>query len=114
MLCEFTFLAKRQWLQDPNQSNVDNVISVRCEAGRHSRTKRGIIQKLKLMNLKQTNKKIRDLYRSVIEFKKGCQPRTSIVQDEKHDLVADTHSILARRRNHFSQLLNVHGDNDIR
>jgi len=47
MLCEFTFLAKMQWLQDPNQSNVGNVISVRFEAGRHSRTKRGIILKLK-------------------------------------------------------------------
>jgi len=46
-----------QWLQDQNQSNVDNVINVRCEASRHSRTKRGIIRKLKLMNLKQTEKK---------------------------------------------------------
>jgi len=45
---------------------------------------------------------------------KGCQPGTSIVKDEKIDQVADPHSILARQRNHFSQLLNVHGDNDIR
>jgi len=29
-------------------------------------------------------------------------------------LVADSHSILARRRNHFSQLLNVHGVNNVR
>jgi hypothetical protein len=29
-------------------------------------------------------------------------------------LVADCHSILARWRNHFSQLLNVHGVNDVR
>jgi hypothetical protein len=29
-------------------------------------------------------------------------------------LVADSHSILARWRNHFSQLSNVHGVNDIR
>jgi len=55
-----------------------------------------------------------ELYRSVSEFKKGCQPTTSIVKDEKSDLVADPHSILARWRNHFSQLLTVHGDNDIR
>jgi hypothetical protein len=26
---------KMHWLQDPNQSDVDNVNSVRCEAGRH-------------------------------------------------------------------------------
>jgi len=59
-------------------------------------------------------KKIRDLYRSISEFKKANQPRTSIIKDEKSDLVADSHSILARWRNHFSQLLNVHGVNDIR
>ena len=45
---------------------------------------------------------------------KGYQPRTNIVNGEKGDLVADAHSILARWRNHFSQLLNVHGVNDVR
>ena len=30
------------------------------------------------------------------------------------ELLADYHSILARWRNHFSQLLNVHGVNDVR
>jgi hypothetical protein len=29
-------------------------------------------------------------------------------------LVADSHSILARWRNYFSQILNVHGVNDVR
>jgi hypothetical protein len=29
-------------------------------------------------------------------------------------LVADCHSILARWRNHVSQLLNIHGANDVR
>jgi len=29
-----------QLLQDPNQSNVDNLHNVRCEASRHSGTKR--------------------------------------------------------------------------
>jgi len=36
------------------------------------------------------------------------------VKDEKGDLVADSLSILARWRNYFSQLLNVHGVNDVR
>jgi len=40
--------------------------------------------------------------------------RTNIIKDEKGDLVRDSHSILARWRNHFSQLLNVQGFNDIR
>jgi hypothetical protein len=54
------------------------------------------------------------LYRSINDFKKGYQPRTNVVRDEKGDLVADSHSILARWRNHFFQLLNVHGVNDVR
>jgi hypothetical protein len=33
---------------------------------------------------------------------------------EKGDLVADCHSILTKWRNYFSQLLNVHGDNDVK
>jgi hypothetical protein len=36
------------------------------------------------------------------------------VKDDKGDLVADSHSILARWRNYFSQILNVHGVNDFR
>jgi len=44
----------------------------------------------------------------------GYQPRTDRVKDEKSDLFADPHSILARWRNCFSQLMNVHGFNDIK
>ena len=42
------------------------------------------------------------------------QLRTIIVKDEKAELVADPHSIMARCRNYFSLLLNVHEDNDVR
>ena len=52
------------------------------------------------------------MYRGISDLKKGYQPRTNIVKDEKGDLVADCHSIFATWRNHFSQLLNVHGFND--
>jgi hypothetical protein len=54
------------------------------------------------------------LYRGIINFKKGYQPRTDIVKDEKGDMGTDSHSILARWRNYFSQLLNIHGVNDVR
>jgi len=55
------------------------------------------------------------LYRDINDFKKGYQPRTIIVKDEKGDLVADSHSIMARCRNsYFSQLLNVHVVDDVR
>ena len=32
--------AKMHWVQDPRQSNVDNLNNVRCEASRHFRNKR--------------------------------------------------------------------------
>ena len=55
------------------------------------------------------NRNMWDLYRGTTVFKKGYQPRTDIVKDKKCDLVADCHSILARWRKYFSQLLDVHG-----
>jgi len=105
-----------QWLQDPNQSNVDNLNNIRCETSRHFRNKKKQYMKAKIDEL-ETNSKIkniRDLYRGINDFKKGYQPRTNVVKDEKGDLVAVSHSILARWRNYFSQLLNVHGVNDVR
>jgi hypothetical protein len=65
----------------------------------------------------ETNSKInniRDLYRAINDVKKGHQPRSRRVKDEKGDLVADSHSIMARWRNNFSQILNVHGVSDVR
>jgi len=53
------------------------------------------------------------LYRGINDLKKGYQPRCNIVRDEKGDLVADSHSIVARWRNYFSQLFNVHGAKDV-
>ena len=47
-------------------------------------------------------------------MKKAYQPITSVVKDEKGDLVADSHSILARWRNHFPQLFNKHGVSEVR
>jgi hypothetical protein len=57
---------------------------------------------------------IRDLYRGINKVKKGYQPRTRIVKDGKGDLVADSQSIMARWRNYFSQILNVHVVSDVR
>ena len=92
-----------QWVHDPSQSNVDNLNNVRRDVRRHFRNKKKEYLKAKIEKL-ETNSKIkniRDLQRGIKYFKKGYQPRTSIVKDEKGDLVADSHSI-------FSQLLNVH------
>jgi hypothetical protein len=54
------------------------------------------------------------LYRGNFDFKKGYQPRNSMVKDEKSDLVTDCHSNLSRCRKHFFQLFIVHGVSDVR
>jgi hypothetical protein len=105
-----------QWIQDPSQSNVHNLNKVRRDASRQFRNKKkaylnGKIEELEI-NSKTNN--IRDLYRGINEIKKGYQPRTGIVKDEKGDLVADSHNIMARWRNYFSQILNVHGLSEFR
>jgi hypothetical protein len=53
------------------------------------------------------NKNIRDLYRGINEFKKGYQPRTNLVKNERGDLLTDPHKIMVRLKNYFYQLLNV-------
>jgi hypothetical protein len=49
-----------------------------------------------------------------VTLKTGYQPRTNTVKDEKGDLVTDCPHILARWRNRFSHLFNVHGVSDLR
>jgi len=77
--------AKMQWIQDLSRSNVNNLNSVRCDASRHFRNKQKAYLKAKIEEL-ETNSKIsniRDLYRGINDFKKGYQPRTFILKDEK-------------------------------
>ena len=103
--------AKMQWIQDPNQSKVDNLNNVRREVSRYFRNKMKAYLRDKIEEL-ETNSKIqniRELYRGISEFKTGYQPRCNIVKDEKGDLVADSHSTVARWRNYF----NVHGFKDV-
>jgi hypothetical protein len=107
--------AKMQWIQDPSPSKVDNLNSVRREVSRHFRNKKKAYLRAKIEELETNNKiqNIMDLYRGINDFKKGYQPRCNIVKDEKVDLVADSHSIVDRWRNYFSQLFNVHGVKDV-
>jgi len=56
--------AKMQWINDPSQSNVDNLSNVRRDASRHFRNKKKAYRKAKIEDL-ETNSKIkniRDLY----------------------------------------------------
>jgi len=52
--------AKIQWLQDPSQSNVDNLNKVRREVSRHFRNKRKAYLRAKIEEL-ETNNKIQNI-----------------------------------------------------
>jgi hypothetical protein len=101
--------AKLQWLQDPSVVNEDNLSNVRQEASRHFRNNKREYLKDKINELESNskNKNIRDLYRDINDFKKGYQPRTNLVKDEKGDLLADPYKIVNRWMDYFCQLLNV-------
>ena len=52
--------AKMQWIQDPSQSNVDNLNTVRVEASRHFRNKKKAYLKAKIEEL-ENNSNIKNL-----------------------------------------------------
>jgi len=92
----FTFLdqrkqAKVQWLQDPNQSSVDNLNNVRHDASRHCRNKKKEYQKAKIDEL-ETNSKIEDI----------------------RDLSQTPTVFFLGGGTIFLSFLNVHGVNDVR
>jgi hypothetical protein len=66
------------------------------------------------IELNSKNKNIRDVYRGITEFKKGYQPKSNLVKDERGDLLADPQKILTRWKNYFCQLLNEQGPGGIR
>ncbi|PNF19615.1 hypothetical protein B7P43_G03232 [Cryptotermes secundus] len=70
--------------------------------------------KIDELAMNSKNKNIRDLYRGINDFKRGYQPNSNLVKDENGDLLADSHNILNRWKNYFSQLLNVHRVSDVR
>ena len=79
--------AKMQWIQDPSQRNIGNLNNVRHDASRHFRNKKKAYLKAKFEEL-ETNSKIKNIrewYRGISDFKKGYQPRTNIVNDDKSD-----------------------------
>jgi hypothetical protein len=51
---------------------------------------------IKELESNSKNKNSRHMYRGMNEFKKGYQPRTNLVKDERGDLLADPHKISNR------------------
>jgi hypothetical protein len=70
--------------------------------------------KINMLATNSKNKNIRDLYRGVKGCKRCYQPRSNLMKDENGDLLADSHHILNRWKNYFSQLLKVHNVSDVR
>jgi len=60
-----------QWLQDPNQSNVDNLNNVRSAATRHFRKKKKEYLKAKIdeFETKSKIKNITDMYRGINDLR---------------------------------------------
>jgi hypothetical protein len=102
-------------LQNPNQINRDNLQNLRHETSRIFRNKKReyLKGKINVLETNNKNKKIRDLYRGINEFKKGYQPRINIMKDKNDNLIADLQNVLNRWKNFFNQALNVHGVHDV-
>jgi hypothetical protein len=76
-------------LQNPSQTNGDNLNSVRREGSRIFRKKKREYLKEKINELERNskNKNIRDIYGGINEFKKGYQPRSNFANDENGDML---------------------------
>jgi hypothetical protein len=85
--------AKQQRLYDPSDAIEDNLSDVRWEVSRNFRNKKRDYLKDKINELESNskNKNIRDLSKGINEFKKGYQPRTNLVKDERGYVLADPH-----------------------
>jgi hypothetical protein len=70
--------AKLEWLQDPSEVNEDNLSNVWWEASTLFRKKKMeyLEDKINEFESNSNNKKIRDVWRAINEFKKCYQPRT--------------------------------------
>ena len=98
-------------MQDPTQPNRDNY---HTESRTLRNKKRDYLKgKLSEIETKSKNKNIRDLYKGIKDFKKGYQARVNVIKNENQEVLGDSNSILNGWRDYFSQLLNVHIDNDM-
>jgi phage host-nuclease inhibitor protein Gam len=81
---------KLQWLDNRKQSSVKNLNNAGREVSGHWGTREEYL-KAEIDELK-TNSKIKtlEIFRGISGFKKGNQPRTKIVKDEKSDFVKTT------------------------
>jgi hypothetical protein len=84
----------------------------RSETSRKFRNKMGNIRKTKLMNLKQRART--GILYTCIHAQMNLKELSTLVKDEKSDMLGEFHNILNRCKNCFIQVLNVHEVNNIR
>jgi hypothetical protein len=91
-------------LQNPNQINGDSLKGLRSEASRTFRNKKREYLKGKINELETNNKNknVRNLFKGINEFKKGCQPRINIIKYENGNLQEDPQNVLNRWKNFFN------------
>jgi hypothetical protein len=79
-------------LQNPSETNGDNLNNVRHETSRtfRNKTREHMKEKITELETDTKDKNIRDLHRGINEFKKGYQPGINLVKDENGDLLADS------------------------
>jgi hypothetical protein len=76
--------AKILWIQDPSERNVDTLINVRRDTSRHFRHKKAYLKaKIEELEINSKLNNSTDLYRGIIDFKNGYQPRTDIIKMRK-------------------------------
>jgi hypothetical protein len=81
-----------------------NNTRIRREDSMHFRNKKKEYMKEKIKELATNSKRknIGGLHRRINEFKKGYQPSSNLVEAGNGDLLADSHNIFNRWKNHFS------------
>jgi hypothetical protein len=90
-------------LQDTSKVNEDSLSRVWQETSTHFRKKKSeyLKDKINVLESNSKNKNIRDLHRGITEFKKGYQPRTNLVKDERADVLVDPHTISYTFKSYF-------------
>ena len=74
--------AKLLWLQNPNDQTAEDLANVWRDTYVTFKIKERDYMKAKVMKLEENgmNKNIREMYKGIIEFKKGYQPRASLIK----------------------------------
>jgi hypothetical protein len=100
----------------PSEVNEDNLRYIRRDASGYFRNKKReyLKDKINEFELNSKSNNIRDLYRGITEFRKGYQPKTNLINDERGDHLVDSQKTVTSWKNYIYQIFNVQGPGGIR